>query len=78
MKKAVRVLFVCGNNWSVWTVDGAKVSSNTNILAGKVTTDATTISVYIYFDGEDSLTTTNNATTLSTDGYKVEFVLGVA
>lgn len=78
MKKAVRVLFVCGDKWSVWTADGAKVSSNTNILADKVTTDATTISVYIYFDGEDSLTTTNNAATLSTDGYKVEFVLGVA
>lgn len=76
---SVRVLFVCGDEWAIWS-NGAKVlaSSDTSVLAATVTTAPTAIKVYIYFDGEDSATTTNNATKLSTDGYKVEFVLGVA
>lgn len=76
---SVRVLFVCGDEWAIWS-NGAKVSasSDTSVLAATVTTTPTAIKVYIYFDGEDTATTTNNATKLSTDGYKVEFVLGVA
>lgn len=76
---SVRVLFVCGDEWAIWG-NGAKVlaSSDTSVLAATVTTAPTAIKVYIYFDGEDSATTTNNATKLSTEGYKVEFVLGVA
>lgn len=76
---SVRVLFVCGDEWAIWS-NGAKVSasSDTSVLAATVTTAPTAIKVYIYFDGEDSATTTNNATKLSTEGYKVEFVLGVA
>lgn len=76
---SVRVLFVCGDEWAIWS-NGAKVlaSSDTSVLAATVTTTSTAIKVYIYFDGEDTATTTNNATKLSTDGYKVEFVLGVA
>lgn len=77
---SVRVLFVCGDKWAIWS-NGAKVSasSDTSVLAATVnSTTPTEIKVYIYFDGEDTATTTNNATKLSTDGYKVEFVLGVA
>lgn len=76
---SVRVLFVCGDEWAIWS-NGAKVSasSDTSVLAATVATTPTAIKVYIYFDGEDTATTTNNATKLSTDGYKVEFVLGVA
>ena len=76
---SVRVLFVCGDEWAIWS-NGAKVlaSSDTSVLAATVTTTPTAIKVYIYFDGEDTATTTHNATKLSTDGYKVEFVLGVA
>lgn len=83
LKKAVRVLIVCGDSWSVWGVDAAdgtdakqiNGSSSTSVIAAKVTTTATDINVYIFFDGEDDVTTTNNATTLGTDGYKVEFTL---
>ncbi len=79
MKDAVRVLIVCGENWTIWK-NGSKVlaKGDSNIIASTVTTTATDVKVYIYFDGEDTLTTTNNATTLGTDGYKVEFTLTIA
>lgn len=79
MKDAVRVLIVCGENWTIWK-NGSKVlaKGDSNIIASTVITTATDIKVYIYFDGEDTLTTTNNATTLGTDGYKVEFTLTIA
>ena len=82
LRKAVRVLIVCGDSWSVWgvgTEEGTPKqlngSSDTSVIAAKVTTTPTEINVYIFFDGEDGVTTTNNATTLGTDGYKVEFTL---
>lgn len=79
LKDAVRVLIVCGDNWTIWK-NGSKVlaKGDSNIIASTVTTTATDVKVYIYFDGEDTSTTTNNATTLGTDGYKVEFTLTIA
>ena len=78
MLAAVRVLVICGSNWAIWDVDGEVLTNCENILAATVTTEATTITVYVYFDGEDASTTTNNAATLSTDGYDVEFALTVS
>ena len=79
MKDAVRVLIVCGENWTIWK-NGSKVlaKGDSNIIASEVTTTATDIKVYVYFDGEDTLTTTNNAAKLGTDGYNVEFTLTIA
>lgn len=78
MLDAVRVLVVCGDAWTIWNSTGSVVSSNSNVIASSVTTTATDVKVYIYFDGEQASTTTNNATTLSTDGYDVEITFTVA
>lgn len=87
MKKAVRVLIVCGEKWSLWGVDtvaeGSTIkqlngsSAGSSVILDEITTAEQTVSVYVYFDGEHADTTTNNAVELSTDGYKVEFVLAI-
>lgn len=79
---AVRVLVVCGEEWALWSNGASVASSNSNVIAATVTDDvspntATTITVYIFFDGESASTTTNNATTVGTDGYDIELTLGV-
>ena len=80
LKPAVRVLFVCGDNWVIWDADGRVNSKDgtSSVLAETVTTSATDIKVYIYFDGEDEATTTNNATAIGSDGYNVVFNLTVS
>lgn len=78
---AVRVLITCGENWVIYNKDGKVVGKKAESSIIAATVNATTpaeISVYIFFDGEDPATTTNNATTVGTDGYKVEFVLAIA
>lgn len=83
MLSAVRVLVVCGEEWALWK-NGAKVeaSDENSVIAATVTDDtspntATDVKVYVFFDGEDSATTTNNAATLSTDGYKVDITFEI-
>lgn len=80
LKSAVKVLFVCDDNWAIWDSTGEKATKETgSILAATVKdTPETEIKVYIFFDGEVTATTTNNATTVGTDGYNVEFTLSVA
>ncbi len=76
---AVRVLITCGEKWVMWK-NGQQVvgcDGDSKVIAASVTTTETSINVYIFFDGEDAATTTNNATTVGSDGYKVEFVLGI-
>lgn len=76
---AVRVLFVCGENWAIWNNSGeASCKESGSVLAATVKdTPETGIKVYIYFDGENVETTTNNATLVSTNGYSIEFKLGI-
>ena len=86
MKPAVRVLVVSDGGWTIWKYDTAAgkcvsaISSGSDIIANKVsptTENHKEVSVYIYFDGEDGTTTTNNAGTLALDGYKVGIELSV-
>lgn len=80
LKNAVRVLFVSGDNWVIYNAGTGAFTTKTeaNVLAASVSaSDATNVKVYIYFDGEDEATTTNNATALSPDGYTVEFALSI-
>ena len=78
LKAAVSVLFVCGDNFVLWKNDKVIVTKVAgNVLATNVTTESTEIKVYIFFDGEDPVTTTNNATAVGTDGYNVEFTLSI-
>lgn len=75
---AVKVLIVCGDNWAIWNNAGqVSYSQASSVIASEVTTAETTVTVYIFFDGEETVTTTNNAVKLGTDGYKVEFVLAI-
>lgn len=76
---AVRVLITCGDKWVMWKNGQQVVGCNesSQVIAGSVTTAETTVNVYIFFDGEDTATTTNNATTVGSEGYKVEFVLAI-
>lgn len=83
MLTSVRVLIVCGDEWALWGSTGAVVSSNSNIIAATVTDDtdpntATDVKVYVFFDGEQTATTTNNAATLDTDGYDVSITFTIA
>ena len=75
---AVKVLIVCGDDWAIWNNAGqVSYSKESSVIASEVTTTETTVTVYIFFDGEETATTTNNAVKLGTDGYKVEFVLAI-
>lgn len=78
LKDAVSVLFVCGDNFVLWKNGTFTTKVANNVLAATVGTDATQISVYIFFDGENAATTTNNGVAVGTDGYNVQFTLGVA
>ena len=78
LKPAVSVLFVCGENFVLWKSGAFTTKVANNVLAATVGTDATEISVYIFFDGENGATTTNNGVAVGTDGYSVEFTLGIA
>ena len=81
MKSAVSVLFVCGDNFVLYQggnyTTSLQITGSTNPLMPEVTETATEIKVYVFFNGEDAATTTNNATTLDPDGYKVEFSLSI-
>ena len=75
---AVRVLFVCGDNWAIWSTTEESCKETGSVLAAAVKdTPETGIKVYIYFDGNNDVTTTNNATLVSTNGYSIEFTLGI-
>lgn len=78
LKPAVSVLFVCGENFVLWKNGTFTTKVANNVLAATVNTEATQISVYIFFDGENGATTTNNGVAVGTDGYSVEFTLGIA
>ena len=70
LASAVRVLVVGSNNWQVWSAAG-KVLENTADapLVTTITRDQDTpISVYVYYDGNDSHIYTTNLTNLEGDG----------
>lgn len=62
LKDAIRVLVVGPDNWQVWGPDGKQLEGTADkALAAKVTKDAdTTVSVYVYYDGNDAAVTTAN------------------
>ena len=62
LKDAIRVLVVGPNNWQVWGPDGMKLEGITGkALAATVAKDAdTAVSVYVYYDGNDTAVTTAN------------------
>ena len=67
---AVGVLFICGDNWELWTnqeayVDGSeakwtKKAGSTNALASTVDSNATTVNVTVFYDGDYGTIFTNN------------------
>ena len=67
---AVGVLFTCGDNWELWTnqeayVDGSeakwtKKAGSTNALASTVDSNATTVNVTVFYDGDYGTIFTNN------------------
>ena len=72
---AVRVFVVTSTAGTVWK-NGERVEGATNdIIAATVTTSDLALSVYVYFDGEDSACYTNNA--LTPDDYSVSFKLSL-
>lgn len=79
LQAAVSVLFVCGDNYVLWKNNKFVVTKVAeNVLVNQVTAATPTeIKVYIFFDGEDVVTTTNNAAALDTKGYNVEFSLSI-
>lgn len=66
LASAVRVLVVGSNSWQVWGADGKKLEKTTDApLVTTITKDADTpISVYVYYDGNDSKIYTTNLTAL--------------
>ena len=76
LKSAVRVLVVGPDNWQVWGPDGMKLEGTANkALAAKVAKDADThVSVYVYYDGNDTaVTTANLANILESVGVTISF-----
>ena len=72
---AVRVFVVTSSAGVVWK-NGARVEgAANNIIASTVTTSDLAVSVYVYFDGEDTACYTNNA--LTPDNYSVSFTLSL-
>ena len=75
---AVRVLIVCGDNWAIYSSTGlVRTKVEGSVLSTNLNDTPQGIKVYVYFDGEDSATTLNNATAVAMSGYKVEFKLSV-
>lgn len=66
LKDAVRVLVVGPDNWQVWGPDGKKLEGAADkALAAKVAKDRDThVSVYVYYDGNDTAVTTANLTNI--------------
>ena len=67
LASAVRVLVVGSNSWQVWGADGKKLEKTTDAPhVTTITKDADTpISVYVYYDGNDSAIYTTNLTALA-------------
>lgn len=66
LNNAVRVLVVGPDNWQVWGPDGKKLEGTADkALAAKVAKDQDThVSVYVYYDGNDTAVTTANLTNI--------------
>ena len=76
LKDAIRVLVVGPDNWQVWGPDGMKLEGATGkFLAATVAKDAdTSVSVYVYYDGNDTAVTTANLTNiLNSVGVTISF-----
>ena len=76
LKDAIRVLVVGPDNWQVWGPDGKKLEGTADkALAAKVTKDAdTAVSVYVYYDGNDTaVTTANLQNILGSVGVTIQF-----
>ena len=69
LASAIRVLVVGKNNWQVWGADGKKLEKTTDApLETTIARDKDTpISVYVYYDGNDSKVRTDNLTKLEGD-----------
>ena len=72
---AVRVAIIGTKAGAIYNSAGTLVSGNATIM-DKVTTDASQIQVFVYFDGEDAAAITNNV--VANASYSVEFTLSIA
>lgn len=76
MLSAVRVLVMAGDGVTVFNSAGTFVEgADDGIIQSSVTTDESIVTVYVFFDGDDTSVKTNNI--LSSAGYNVSFDLTV-
>lgn len=76
LRNAVRVLVVGPDNWQVWGPKGMQLEGTTGkALAATVAKDVDTpVSVYVYYDGNDTaVTTANLANILDSVGVTISF-----
>lgn len=76
LRNAVRVLVVGPDNWQVWGPKGMRLEGTTGkALAATVAKDVDTpVSVYVYYDGNDTaVTTANLANILDSVGVTISF-----
>ena len=76
LRNAVRVLVVGPDNWQVWGPKGMRLEGTTGkALAATVAKDVDTpVSVYVYYDGNDTaVTTANLANILDSIGVTISF-----
>ena len=70
---ALRILVKCGENWVLCDKSSILGASNTgNKLADSVTSDETTIDIYVFYDGDDSAIYTNNLASLKDASKKIK------
>jgi hypothetical protein len=73
---ALRVLVVCGENKVIYKNGTVKEAGAATLATSVAQATDTTVTVYVYFDGEDSACTTNNA--LTPDDYQFEISFQIA
>ena len=69
---ALRILVKCGENWVLCDKSSILGSSNNNKLADTVTSDETTIDIYVFYDGDDTAIYTNNLGSLKDASKKIK------
>ena len=79
---AVSVVVVCGDKIQTISANGKTSGTSFDVadavvLAETVTTADTTVSVYVYIDGDNTNVYTNNMTAANVTGISVELVFGV-
>ena len=70
---ALRILVKCGDNWVLCDKSSILGASNTsNKLADSVTSEETTIDIYVFYDGDDAAIYTNNLASLKDASKKIK------